>query len=236
MSSLLRIEKINKSFNRGTLDEVKVFEDFSLDIKEGEFVSVVGSNGSGKTTLLNIISGNVEVDSGEVFLRSEKINDKKEHIRARKIGRVFQDPSLGTAPDMTIAENLALAENKGNHYGLSFALSKKKIAYYKELLKSLNLGLENRIHYKVKQLSGGERQTLALLMATMQPIDFLLLDEHTAALDPVTSKMVMELTDKIVRSKNITTLMVTHNLRFACEYGSRLLMMNKGEIVFDVSG
>ena len=236
MSSLLRIEKINKSFNRGTLDEVKVFEDFSLDIKEGEFVSVVGSNGSGKTTLLNIISGNVEVDSGEVFLRSEKINDKKEHIRARKIGRVFQDPSLGTAPDMTIAENLALAENKGNHYGLSFALSKKKIAYYKELLKSLNLGLENRIHYKVKQLSGGERQTLALLMATMQPIDFLLLDEHTAALDPVTSKMVMELTDKIVRSKNITTLMVTHNLRFACEYGSRLLMMNKGEIVVDVSG
>ena len=236
MSSLLRIDKINKSFNRGTLDEVKVFEDFSLDIKEGEFVSVVGSNGSGKTTLLNIISGNVEVDSGEVFLRSEKINDKKEHIRARKIGRVFQDPSLGTAPDMTIAENLALAENKGNHYGLSFALSKKKIAYYKELLKPLNLGLENRIHYKVKQLSGGERQTLALLMATMQPIDFLLLDEHTAALDPVTSKMVMELTDKIVRSKNITTLMVTHNLRFACEYGSRLLMMNKGEIVVDVSG
>ena len=236
MSNLLRMEKINKSFNQGTLDEVKVFEDFSLNIEEGEFVSVVGSNGSGKTTLLNIISGNVEIDSGEVFLKEEKINGKKEYIRARKIGRVYQDPSVGTAPEMTIAENLALAENKGNIYSLSFALTKKKIAHYKELLKPLNLGLENKINSKVKSLSGGERQTLALLMVTMQPIDILLLDEHTAALDPVTSQMVMDLTEKIIKDKKITTLMVTHNLRFACEYGSRLLMMNKGEVVVDVSG
>ena len=236
MSNLLQIEKVNKSFNIGTLDEVKVFDDFSLNIEEGEFVSVIGSNGSGKTTLLNIISGNVEIDGGDIYLKDEKINGIKEYLRARRIGRVYQDPSIGTAPDMTIAENLALAENKGNVYGLSFALTKKKIAYYKELLKPLNLGLENKINSKVKTLSGGERQTLALLMVTMQPIDILLLDEHTAALDPVTSKMVMELTDKIIKSKNITTIMVTHNLRFACEYGSRLLMMNKGKAVIDVSG
>ncbi len=236
MSNLLRMEKINKSFNQGTLDEVKIFKDFSLNIEEGEFVSVVGSNGSGKTTLLNIISGNVDIDGGEVFLKDELINGKKEFIRARRIGRVYQDPSAGTAPEMTIGENLALAENKGNMYGLSFALTKKKIAYYKELLKPLNLGLENKINSKVKTLSGGERQTLALLMVTMQPIDILLLDEHTAALDPVTSQMVMELTNKIIKEKNITTLMVTHNLRFACEYGSRLLMMNKGEVVVDVRG
>ena len=236
MSNLLRVENINKSFNQASVDCVEVFKDFSLSIEEGEFVSVVGSNGSGKTTLLNIISGNITIDSGEIYLKDERISGIKEYLRARRIGRVYQNPALGTAPDMTIAENLSLAENKGNIYGMSLALSKKKIAYYKELLKPLNLGLENKINVKVKFLSGGERQALALLMVTMQPIDILLLDEHTAALDPVTSQMVMELTDKIIKSKKITTIMVTHNLRFACEYGSRLLMMNKGEIVVDVSG
>lgn len=236
MPDLLRIENAYKSFNQDTIDEVKVFNDFSLKIEEGEFVSIIGSNGSGKTTLLNLISGNIEIDSGNIYLRDERINNIKEHLRARKIGRVFQDPSVGTAPELTVAENLALAENKGYIYGLSLALSKRKISCYKELLKPLNLGLENKINVKVKSLSGGERQTLALLMVTMQPIDLLLLDEHTAALDPVTSQMVMELTDKIIKEKKITTLMVTHNLRFACEYGSRLLMMNKGEIVVDIRG
>lgn len=234
MPNLLNLKNIYKKFNQNEIDEVEVFNNFSLSIEEGEFVSIIGSNGSGKTTLLNIITGNVEVDAGEIYLKDEKINGLKEYLRSRKIGRVFQDPQLGTAPEMTIAENLALAENKGSNYGLSFAITKKKLNSYKELLKTLNLGLEEKVNVKVKSLSGGERQALSLLMVTMQPIDLLLLDEHTAALDPKTSKVIMDLTDKIVKSKHITTLMVTHNLRFATDYGTRLLMFNKGEVVIDI--
>lgn len=234
MPNLLSLNNIYKSFNKNTVDEVSVFNDLSLNIEEGEFVSIVGSNGSGKTTLLNIISGLLNVDDGEVILKDKNINKVKEYIRARKIGRVYQDPSLGTAPNLTIIENLALAENKGKRYGLSFAFSKKKIKEYYDLLKPLNLGLEDKLNVKVKSLSGGQRQVLALIMATLKPIDLLLLDEHTAALDPKTSQVIMDLTDKIVKEKGITTIMVTHNLRFAKEYGNRLLMFNQGQIVLDV--
>ena len=236
MPNLLSFKNIYKTFNTGTIDEMPLFDNFNLDIEEGEFVSIVGSNGSGKTTLLNLVSGSSPLDSGEIYLKGENITKTKEHIRARKIGRVYQDPSLGTAPNMTIVENLAIAENKGHGYGLSFALNKKKIDSYYVLLKSLNLGLEDKMYTKVKKLSGGQRQALALLMATMQPIDLLLLDEHTAALDPKTSEAIMTLTNRIVKEKKITTLMVTHNLRYAVEYGDRLLMFNQGKVVIDKSG
>lgn len=234
MPNLLSLNNIYKSFNKDTVDEVKVFNNFSLEIKEGEFISIVGSNGSGKTTLLNIISGSVSADDGQLFLKDENINKSKEYIRARRIGRVYQDPAIGTSPNLTIIENLALADNKGNRYGLSFAINKKKIEEYRNLLKPLNLGLEDKLNTKVKSLSGGQRQALALIMATLKPIDLLLLDEHTAALDPKTSQIIMDLTDRIVKEKHITTIMVTHNLRFAKEYGNRLLMFNQGEIVLDV--
>ena len=234
MSDLLSLKNIYKSFNQGTVDELSLFKDFSLFIKEGDFVSIVGSNGSGKTTFLNIISGSQNVDSGEVILKNININKEKEYVRARKIGRVYQDPSLGTSPNLTIAENMALADNKGKHYGLSFALTKKKIQDYQDILRPLNLGLEEKMNVKVKTLSGGQRQVLALVMATLKPIDLLLLDEHTAALDPKTSQLIMELTNRIVKEKKITTIMVTHNLRFAKEYGNRLLMFNQGQIVLDV--
>lgn len=234
MSNLLSLSNIDKSFNRNTVDEISVFKDFSLSVPEGEFISIVGSNGSGKTTLLNIISGSVDVDDGLIRLKNKVINKTKEHNRAKKIGRVYQDPSLGTAPNLTVIENLALADNKGKRYGLSFAISKKKKQEYYALLKPLNLGLEDKMNVKVKTLSGGQRQVLALVMATLNAIDLLLLDEHTAALDPKTSQVIMDLTDKIVKEKHITTIMVTHNLRFAKEYGNRLLMFNQGEIVLDV--
>lgn len=233
---MLRMENIYKTFNKGTVNSAKVFEDFNLSVDKGEFVSIVGSNGSGKTTLLNLVSGNIAIDAGKIILDNKEITNQKEYIRAKKIGRVFQDPSKGTVNSMTISENFALAENKGKMYGLTFGLNKTKISTYKELVSSLGLGLEDKMDTLVGSLSGGQRQALALLIATMTPIDLLLLDEHTAALDPKTSQDIMELTNKIVKEKNITTLMVTHNLRFAVEYGSRLLMFNKGEIVIDKNG
>ena len=236
MSNLLSLKNIYKTFNTGTIDEMALFTDFNLDINEGEFVSIVGSNGSGKTTILNIISGTTPLDQGSIYLKDENITKMKEYVRARKLARVYQDPSLGTSPNLTVVENLALADNKGQFYGLSFALNKKKKADYYELLKSLNMGLEDKMNTKVKLLSGGQRQALALLMATLQPVDILLLDEHTAALDPNTSEEIMKLTNRIVKEKHITTLMVTHNLRYAVEYGNRLLMFNQGKIVIDKSG
>ncbi len=235
MSKLLSLKNIYKTFNTGTIDEMALFTDFNLDINEGEFVSIVGSNGSGKTTILNIISGTTPLDQGSIYLKDENITKMKEYVRARKLARVYQDPSLGTSPNLTVVENLALADNKGQFYGLSFALNKKKKADYYELLKSLNMGLEDKMNTKVKLLSGGQRQALALLMATLQPVDILLLDEHTAALDPKTSEEIMKLTNRIVKEKHITTLMVTHNLRYAVEYGNRLLMFNQGKIVIDKS-
>ena len=199
-------------------------------------VSVVGSNGSGKTSMLNLICGSTYVDGGQIIMNGEDITNKKEFLRYNDIGRVYQNPSMGTCPDMTILENMALADNKAKSYGLSLGINKKRIEYYKEQLSTLNLGLEDKLHIKVGVLSGGQRQAMALLMATMTDIKFLILDEHTAALDPKTADLIMKITDDVVREKHLTTVMVTHNLRYAVEYGSRLIMMNQGHIVMDKGG
>ena len=212
-----------------------LFEDFNLTVEQGDFVSVVGSNGSGKTSMLNILCGSIPVEAGQILMQGEDISNMKEYKRNRKIGRVYQNPALGTCPSMTILENMSLADNKGNFYGLGKGINKNRKSYYQELLSQLNLGLENKLNVKVGSLSGGQRQAMALLMSTMTPIDFLILDEHTAALDPKTADLIMELTDKIVKQKNLTTIMVTHNLRYAVEYGNRLLMMHQGEAVMDLS-
>lgn len=213
-----------------------LFKNFNLTINDGEFISVVGSNGSGKTSMLNIICGSIEVDSGRILLNDKDITHMKEYRRLEKIGRVFQNPSMGTCPNMTILENMSIADNKGKHYGLSRGIQKKRIDYYRDQLSLLNLGLENKLHVKVGSLSGGQRQALSLLMSTMTPIDFLILDEHTAALDPKTAEVNMELTNRLVKEKKLTTIMVTHNLRYAVEYGDRLIMMHEGNAILDKNG
>ena len=233
---MLELKHIDKYYNIGTINEMCLFNDFNLTVDDGQFVSVVGSNGSGKTSMLNIICGSSYVDSGSVIMNGEDITNKKEFLRYKDIGRVYQDPSMGTCPDMTILENMAIADNKAKSYGLSLGINKSRVEYYKEQLKSLNLGLEAKLHVKVGALSGGQRQAMSLFMATMTKLKFLILDEHTAALDPKTADLIMELTDSIVKEKKLTTLMVTHNLRYAAEYGDRLIMMNKGHIVLDKAG
>ena len=202
-------------------------------VPEGEFISVVGSNGSGKTSLLNLICGSIRADGGQILINGADISKQKDYIRHRRIGRVYQDPSKGTCPSMNILENLSIADNKGKFYGLSRGTNKGRVEYYKDMLRGLNLGLEDKFHVPVGSLSGGQRQALALIMATLQPIEFLILDEHTAALDPKTAEIIMELTDQIVREKKVTTIMVTHNLRYAVEYGNRLLMMHQGSVILD---
>lgn len=233
---MLELKNISKYYNPGSVNEMCLFQDFNLTIRDHEFVSVVGSNGSGKTSLLNIICGSIGVDSGNIIVNGTDITGKKDFLRQRKIGRVYQDPSKGTCPSMNILENMSLADNKGKGYGLTKGVNKARIEEYRESLKQLNLGLEDKLYTKVGSLSGGQRQALALLMSTMTPIEFLILDEHTAALDPKTAEVIMELTDKIVREKKVTTIMVTHNLRYAVEYGDRILMMHQGNAVLDKAG
>ena len=233
---MIELKNIHKFYNAGSVNEMCLFEDFSLCIADGEFVSIVGSNGSGKTSLLNIICGSIDVDGGQILVGGEDITRKKDYLRHRNIGRVYQDPSKGTCANMTILENMALADNKGKPYNLGMSVKKNRIEYYKELLQPLNLGLEDKLHTKVGALSGGQRQAVALLMATMTPIEMLILDEQTAALDPKTAEIIMELTGKIVKEKHLTTMMVTHNLRYAVEYGDRLLMMHQGNAVMDKAG
>ena len=233
---MLELKNISKYYNPGSVNEMCLFQDFNLTIRDHEFVSVVGSNGSGKTSLLNIICGSIGVDSGNIIVNGTDITGKKDFLRQRKIGRVYQDPSKGTCPSMNILENMSLADNKGKGYGLTKGVNKARIEEYRESLKQLNLGLEDKLYTKVGSLSGGQRQALALLMSTMTPIEFLILDEHTAALDPTTAEIIMELTDKIVREKKVTTIMVTHNLRYAVEYGDRILMMHQGNAVLDKAG
>lgn len=233
---MLELKNISKYYNPGSVNEMCLFQNFNLTIGDHEFVSVVGSNGSGKTSLLNIICGSIDVDSGSIIVNGTDITGKKDFLRQRKIGRVYQDPSKGTCPSMNILENMSLADNKGKGYGLTKGVNKARIEEYRESLKQLNLGLEDKLYTKVGSLSGGQRQALALLMSTMTPIEFLILDEHTAALDPKTAEIIMELTDKIVREKKVTTIMVTHNLRYAVEYGDRILMMHQGNAVLDKAG
>lgn len=232
---MIRLEHIHKYYNPGTVNEMCLFEDFSLEIPKGQFVSIVGSNGSGKTSLLNIICGSIPVERGAIYINDQEITNQKEYLRHRSIGRVYQDPSKGTCPSMTILENMALADNKGKTYGLGWNIRKDRIRDYQEMLAPLNLGLEDKLHVKVGSLSGGQRQAIALLMATMTPIDMLILDEHTAALDPKTAEIIMALTDQVVREKQLTTMMVTHNLRYAVEYGDRLLMMHEGQAIIDAA-
>ena len=233
---MLELREIHKFYNPGTVNEMCLFQNFNLKINDGEFVSVVGSNGSGKTSMLNIICGSIPVEAGKILIDGKDITKEKEYKRNRKIGRVYQNPALGTCPAMTILENMSLADNKGKFFGLSRGTNKARIEYYREQLRQLNLGLEDKLDTKVGSLSGGQRQAMALLMSTMTPIEFLILDEHTAALDPKTAELIMELTDKIVKEKKLTTIMVTHNLRYAVEYGNRLIMMHQGECVVDKSG
>lgn len=233
---MLELKNIYKYYNPGTVNEMCLFENYNLTIKDGEFVSVVGSNGSGKTSMLNIICGSIPVEDGKIFLDGKDITNEKEYKRNRKIGRVYQNPAFGTCPSMTILENMSLADHKGKFFGLQRGVSKKRTEYYQELLNPLNLGLEDKMHVKVGSLSGGQRQAMALLMSTMTPIEFLILDEHTAALDPKTAEIIMELTGKIVKEKKLTAIMVTHNLRYAVEYGDRILMMHQGQNVMDCAG
>ena len=233
---MLELKNIYKYYNPGTVNEMCLFENYNLTVKDGEFVSVVGSNGSGKTSMLNIICGSIPVENGKIFLDGKDITNEKEYKRNRKIGRVYQNPAFGTCPSMTILENMSLADHKGKFFGLQRGVSKKRMEYYQELLKPLNLGLEDKMHVKVGSLSGGQRQAMALLMSTMPPIEFFILDEHTAALDPKTAEIIMELTGKIVKEKKLTAIMVTHNLRYAVEYGDRILMMHQGQNVMDCGG
>ena len=233
---MLELRNIVKVYQGGTVNETCLFNDFSLSIPERQFVCVVGSNGSGKTSLLNIICGSIPIDEGKILIGNEDITHMPEHKRHRRIGRVYQDPARGTCPSMTILENMSLADNKGKFFGLGAGINKARREEYREMLSQLGLGLENKMDVKVGVLSGGQRQAIALLMSTMTPIDFLILDEHTAALDPKTAELIMELTDKIVREKHLTTIMVTHNLRYAVEYGNRLLMMHQGHAIIDKSG
>lgn len=233
---MIELKNIDKYYNIGTVNEICLFKDFNLKIQNGDFVSVIGSNGSGKTSMLNLICGSLQPEKGSISLGGEDITKQKEFVRQRKIGRVYQDPAMGTCPSMTILENMSLADNKGRAYGLALGTNKKRISHYREMLSQLGLGLEDMMGTKVGALSGGQRQAMALLMTTMTPIEFLILDEHTAALDPKTAELIMQLTDKIVREKNLTTVMVTHKLRFAVEYGNRLIMMHQGQAVLDKAG
>lgn len=233
---MLKIDHIYKTFNVGTINEKTALNGATLTLNEGDFVTVIGGNGAGKSTMLNAVAGTWFVDSGSIFIDDTNVTKMPEHKRARFLGRVFQDPMMGTSATMGIDENLALAARRGTKRGLRIGITKAEREHYRELLAELDLGLENRLTSKVGLLSGGQRQALTLLMATLKKPKLLLLDEHTAALDPKTAAKVLALSDKIVAEHNLTTLMVTHNMRDAIVHGNRLIMMNEGQVVLDISG
>ncbi len=233
---MLKVENLCKVFNAGTVNEKIALEGLDLHLAPGEFVTVIGGNGAGKSTLLNCVAGVYPVDFGTIYIDGVKVSGLSEHKRAKYIGRVFQDPMMGTAATMQIEENLALAARRGKMHTLRPGITKAERAKYKEMLAELDLGLENRMTTKVGLLSGGQRQALTLLMATLQQPKLLLLDEHTAALDPKTAAKVLEVTQRIVEKNKLTTLMITHNMRDAITYGNRLIMMYNGRIAVDVSG
>ena len=233
---MLDIQNISKTFNPGTINEKKALSHLSLHLDPGDFVTVIGGNGAGKSTMLNAIAGVWPVDEGRIVLDGQDITALPEHKRASLIGRVFQDPMMGTAPNMQLEENLALARRRGDKRGLRWGVTKLERADYYELLKNLGLGLEDRLTAKVGLLSGGQRQAVTLLMAVLKQPKLLLLDEHTAALDPATAAKVLELSDRIVSENNLTALMITHNMTDAIRHGNRLIMMNEGRIILDVRG
>lgn len=233
---MLEIKNVSKTFNPGTINEKRALTDLSLSLNDGDFVTVIGGNGAGKSTLLNAVAGVWPVDSGSILIDGEDVTGMPEYKRAKYIGRVFQDPMMGTAPNMQIEENLALAYRRGRKRGLKWGVTNAEREIYREKLATLGLGLEDRLTAKVGLLSGGQRQALTLLMASLQTPKLLLLDEHTAALDPATAKKVLELSDKIISDNKLTALMITHNMTDAIRHGNRLIMMDRGRIVLDISG
>lgn len=233
---MLEIRNVSKTFNAGTINEKTALRGVNLTLNDGDFVTVIGGNGAGKSTLLNAICGTWHIDSGKIIIDGKDVTSTPEHKRAKYLGRVFQDPMMGTAADMEIQENLALAKRRGKIRGLGWGISRKEREEYRELLTTLGLGLEDRMTSKVGLLSGGQRQAVTLLMAAMAEPKLLLLDEHTAALDPKTAEKVLEITEDIVNRNHLTTLMITHNMRDAIKHGNRLIMMHEGNIIVDISG
>ena len=233
---MLRIEHLSKTFNPGTVNEKKALAGLDLHLKEGDFLTVIGGNGAGKSTLLNAVAGTFPVDAGRILIGGRDVTNLPEYKRAAFIGRVFQDPMMGTAPTMQIDENLALAARRGERRSLKWGISREEKEAYHEKLKELGLGLEERMTSKVGLLSGGQRQALTLLMASLKRPQLLLLDEHTAALDPATAAKVLDLSDRIVAENGLTCMMITHNMRDAINHGNRLIMMNEGKIILDIAG
>ena len=233
---MLEIRDIHKTFNEGTVNEKKVFDGLSLVLEDGDFVTVIGGNGAGKSTMLNIVAGAYPVDEGLVIIDGVDVTRLPEYKRAKFIGRVFQDPRMGTASDMWVEENMSVADSRGHCRGVRWAITGKDRERYREQLKILDLGLEDRLTTKMGLLSGGQRQAITLLMAAMKKPKLLLLDEHTAALDPKTAAKVLEITDKLIKENGLTALMVTHNMRDAIAHGNRIIMMNAGKIVLDIKG
>ncbi|MBQ7779666.1 MAG: ABC transporter ATP-binding protein [Clostridia bacterium] len=233
---MLEIKNISKTFNSGTINEKKVLSNVSLTLEDGDFVTVIGGNGAGKSTILNLVAGVYPVDEGKIIIDGNDVTKLPEHKRAAFIGRVFQDPRMGTASDMWVEENMSIADSRGHRRGVRWAITSKDRERFREQLKLLDLGLENRLTTKMGLLSGGQRQAITLLMATLKRPKLLLLDEHTAALDPKTAAKVLEITDRLVKENSLTALMVTHNMKDAIAYGNRLIMMNAGKVILDVRG
>jgi putative ABC transport system ATP-binding protein len=233
---MVKVENLKKTFKKGTIDEKVAIDGITFHVRKGDFVTVIGSNGAGKTTLLNLIAGTYAPDEGNVIIDGNQVTQLPEHKRAKYLGRIFQNPLMGTASTMSIEENLAMADLRGKRRGLRWGVAKARREFYKDILRMLNLGLEGRLKDSVSLLSGGQRQSLTLLMATLSLPKLLLLDEHTAALDPKTAGRVMELTDKIVEENSLTTIMVTHNMPQAIRYGNRMVMLHEGKIQYEAQG
>lgn len=233
---MLVIENLWKAFNKDTINEVMVFKGLNLKVNNGDFITVIGSNGAGKSTLLNIISQGIKADGGKIILDGIEMNKIPQYKCAEHIGRVFQNPSVGTASNMTILENMSMAYNKGKGFGLTSGIDKKNVEIFKSMLKEIDLGLEDKLNNKVGLLSGGQRQALSLIMSVMKKPKLLLLDEHTAALDPKTAEKIIKITEEIVNENNITTIMITHNLNYAINLGNRLIMMHRGNVTLDLDG
>ncbi len=236
MAEMLKLDNIHKTFNPGTINEKIALNGVNLTLNEGDFVTVIGGNGAGKSTTLNAIAGVWPIDSGKIYIGGDDVTKLSEHKRAKYLGRVFQDPMTGTATTMSIEENMAIAARRGEKRGLSWGITHQERDTYREMLKTLDLGLENRLTSKVGLLSGGQRQAITLLMASIKKPKLLLLDEHTAALDPKTAAKVLEISDKIIAENHLTAMMVTHNMKDAIVHGNRLIMMHEGKVILNISG